>query len=126
MRDLYSNIAAFQALAPAVLTAALQGPSVDLLGAGRVVFVVNTGDVAGSGAFGVTLQDSDTGTSGWANVAADEMDTNAPATLVASSVYRLGYRGNKRFARLSVTRASGTSIAAGATAIISPYSKPVA
>ncbi|MFJ1293241.1 hypothetical protein [Paracoccus yeei] len=126
MRDLYSNIAAFQALAPAVQAAAAQGPAIDLLGAGRVAFVVNTGEVAGSGSFGVTLQESDTGTSGWSNVAADEMDSSAPAVLAASSVYRLGYRGYKRFVRLSLTRASGTSIAAGATAIISPYSKPVA
>ena len=74
----------------------------------------------------MTLQESDTGTSGWSNVAADEMDSSAPAVLAASSVYRLGYRGYKRFVRLSLTRESGTSIAAGATAIISPYSKPVA
>lgn len=52
MRDLYSNIAAFQALAPAVQAAAAQGPAIDLLGAGRVAFVVNTGEVAGSGSRG--------------------------------------------------------------------------
>lgn len=126
MRDLYSNIAALQALAPAVQTAAAQGAAIDLKGAGRAAFVVNTGEIAGAGVFGVTLQESDTGTSGWANVAAEEMDSNAPAALAASSVYRLGYRGNKRFVRLSLTRASGTSIAAGATAITAPDSRPVA
>lgn len=126
MRDLYSNIAAFQALAPAVQAAAIQGPAIDMLGAGRVAFVLNTGEIAGAGVFGATLQESDTGASGWSNVAADEMDSNAPAALAASAVYRLGYRGYKRFVRLSLTKASGTSIAAGATAIISPYSKPVA
>ncbi|MDS9467939.1 hypothetical protein RGQ15_10215 [Paracoccus sp. MBLB3053] len=126
MRDLYSNIAAFQALAPAVQTAAAQGPAIDLLGAGRVAFVVNTGAIAGSGDFGATLQESDDGSTGWTAVAADEMDSNAPATLAATSVYRLGYRGYKRYVRFSLTRASGTSIAAGATAIISPYSRPAA
>ncbi|WJS83549.1 hypothetical protein [Paracoccus sp. TOH] len=126
MRDLYSNIAAIQALAPAVQTAAAQGAAIDLKGAGRAAFVVNTGEIAGSGVFGVTLQESDTGASGWTNVAAEEMDSNAPAALAASSVYRLGYRGYKRFVRLSLTRASGTSIAAGATAIIVPDSRPVA
>lgn len=124
MRDLYSNIAAFQALAPAVQAAAVQGPAIDLLGAGRVAFVVNTGAVAGSGDYGLTLQDSDTGTSGWTAVAADLMQTNAPATLAADSVYRLGYIGHKRYVRLSLTKAGGTSIAAGATAVITPYSKP--
>lgn len=126
MRDLYSNISALNALAPAVQAAAIQGPAIDLLGAGRVAFVLSTGDIAGSGVFGATLQESDNGTSGWSNVAADEMDSNTPAALAASVVYRLGYRGYKRFVRLSLTKASGTSIAAGATAIISPYSKPVA
>lgn len=126
MRDIYSNIAAMLALAPTVQTAAAQGPAIDLKGAGRVAFVVNTGEIAGAGAFGVTLQESDIGSGGWANVAAEEMDSNAPAALAASSVYRLGYRGYKRFVRLSLTRASGTSIAAGAVAIIAPDSRPVA
>lgn len=126
MRDLYSNIAALQALAPAVQTAAVQGLAIDLKGAGRAAFVVNTGEIAGAGVFGVTLQESDTGTGGWANVATEEMDSNAPTALAASSVYRLGYRGYKRFVRLSLTRASGTSIAAGAAAIIAPDSRPVA
>ncbi|MDQ7775543.1 MAG: hypothetical protein Q4615_06345 [Paracoccus aminovorans] len=126
MRDLFSNIAAFQALAPAVQAAAAQGPAIDLLGAGRVAFVVNTGAIAGSGDYGLTLQDSDTGTSGWTAVAADLMQTNAPATLAADSVYRLGYIGHKRYVRLSLTKAGGTSIAAGATAVITPYSKPAA
>lgn len=126
MRDLFSNITAFQALAPAVQAVAAQGPAIDLLGAGRVAFVMNTGAIAGSGDYGLTLQDSDTGTSGWAAVASDLMQTNAPATLAADSIYRLGYIGHKRYVRLSLTKAGGTSIAAGATAIISPYSKPAA
>ena len=125
MRDLYSNIAALPALAPAVQTAAAQGPAIDVKGAGRVAFVVNTGAVAGAGDFGVKLQESDTGTSGWADVAADQVDSSAPTTLAADSAYRLGYRGWKRFVRLSLTRAGGTSIAAGATAIISPDIRPV-
>lgn len=125
MRDLYSNIAALPALAPAVQTAAAQGPAIDMKGAGRVTFVVNTGAVAGAGDFGVKLQESDTGTSGWADVAASQVDSSAPVTLAADSAYRLGYRGWKRFVRLSLTRAGGTSIAAGATAIISPDIRPV-
>lgn len=124
MRDLYSNIATFQALAPAVQAVAVQGPAIDMVGAGRAAFVVNTGAVAGSGDYGLTLQDSDNGTTGWAAVAADLVQTNAPATLAADSVYRLGYIGHKRYVRLSLTKAGGTSIAAGATAIITPYNRP--
>lgn len=126
MRDLYSNIATFPALAPAVQTAAGQGAAIDTLGAGRLAIVVNTGAIAGSGDFGVKLQESDTGTNGWTDVAADHVDSNAPATLAADSTYRLGYRGWKRYVRLSLTKAGGTSIAAGAVAVTSPLSKPAA
>ena len=124
MRDLYSNIAAMPALAPAVQAAAGNGLSIDTLGAGRLAFVVNTGAIAGSGDFGVKLQESDTGTSGWTDVAATQVDSTAPATLAADSAYRLGYRGWKRYVRLALTKASGTSIAAGATAVIVPQTRP--
>src|SRR5690606_18111526 len=109
MRDLYSNIGAVLALAPAVKTAAGEGPAIDTKGFGSVAFVVNTGAIAGAGDFGVKLQESDTPTSGdFADAAADVVDTNAPATLAASSSYKLGYRGFKRYVRLALTMAGGT------------------
>lgn len=126
MRDLISNISAIPALAPAVQTAAAKGASIDTLGAGRLAFVVNTGAIAGAGDFGVTLEESDTGTGAWTAVVADQIDTTAPATLAADSAYRLGYRGWKRYVRLSLSRAGGTSIAAGAVAVINPLSRPAA
>ena len=55
-----------------------------------------------------------------------EIQTNAPATLAAASTYRLGYLGYKRYVRLSLTKAGGTSIAAGAVAIRDPLTRPVA
>lgn len=120
MRDLYSNIAAVPALAPAVQAAAINGAAVDLKGADRAAIVVNTGAIVGAGDFGAVLQESDTTTSGdFADVAADLVDSDAPATLAASSSYRLGYRGHKRYIRVAVTKAGGTSIAAGAVAILS-------
>lgn len=126
MRDLYSNITALPVLAPAVQTAAAQGAAVDTHGAGRLAFVVNTGAIAGSGNFGLTLQEADAATGPWTAVAADQIDSTAPATLAADSAYRLGYRGWKRYVRLSLTRASGTSIAAGAVAVIVPLNRPAA
>lgn len=124
MRDLYSNITALPALAPAVQTAAGQGAAIDTLGAGRMAFVVNTGAIAGSGDFGVKLQESDNGSTGWTDVAADQVDSTAPATLAADSSYRLGYRGWKRYVRLALTKAGGTSVAAGAVAVIVPQTRP--
>lgn len=124
MRDLYSNITAIPALAAAVQTAAGNGATIDTLGAGRLAFVVNTG--AADGNFGVKLQESDTGTSGWTDVAADQVDSTAPAVLAANTAYRLGYRGWKRYVRLALTKGGGTSIAAGAVAVVVPQTRPAA
>ena len=128
MRDLSSNIGAILALVPAVKTGAGEGPAVDTKGFGSVAFIVNTGAIVGAGDFGVKLQESDTTTSGdFTDATADVVDTNAPATLAASSAYKLGYRGFKRYVRLALTTAGGTSIAAGAIAVLGQaQSRPVA
>lgn len=128
MRDLFSNIGAKLALAPAVASAAAAGTAIDTLGFGRLAFAVNTGAIVGSGDFGLKVQESDTDVSGdFTDAPADVVDTNAPATLAASTAYKLGYRGTKRFTRLALTKAGGTSIAIGATAVLAdPASSPVA
>ena len=126
MRDLFSDIGTVLALAPAVQAAAVTGPAIDLSAVGRVAFALTTGAIAGSGDFGVTLQESDDGSTGWANVAADQVQTNAPATLEDGEAYKLGYLGWKRFVRLSLTKTGGTSIVAGAVAILgSTAERPV-
>lgn len=127
MRDIYSDLDAAQALTPAVQAAAVTGATIDLQGKAGLVFMVNTGAIAGSGDFGVTIQESATTTSGdFADAPADVIASDAPATLAASSAYRLAYRGFKRYVRLSLTKAGGTSIAAGAVAVILPETRPVA
>jgi len=125
MRDYYSNISTAQALTPAVQSATVNGATVDLKDTTRAVFVLNTGAIVSSGDFSAKLQDSADG-SAWADVDTDEVDTDAPATLEASSAYRLGYRGFKQYARIVLTKAGGTSIAAGAVAVLDPLDKPVA
>ncbi|TKA98549.1 hypothetical protein FAZ78_00380 [Cereibacter changlensis] len=127
MRDLFHNISTRVALAPAVQAAAASGEVIDLKGSSRVAFSVVTGAIAGDGDFGVKMQESDTTTSGdFTDVAADQVSTNAPATLAAASAYRLGYSGFKRYVRLALTKAGGTSIALGAVALLDPLDKPVA
>lgn len=127
MRDLYSNIASVPALAPAVQSAAATGAVIDTKDTKAVAFVLNTGAIASSGDFGVTIQESDTTTSGdFADAAAAHIQTDAPATLEANASYRLGYLGFKRYVRLSLTKAGGTSIAAGASAVTMPLDRPVA
>lgn len=125
LRDLYSNLTAAQALAPAVQSASVNGATVDLIGARGVVFALTTGAIVGAGAFSAKVQESADGTT-WTDAAAERVQSNAPAVLAASSVYRLGYVGKLRYARLVLTQASGTSIAAGAVAVINPLDKPAA
>jgi len=128
MRDLYSNIGNRLAIAPAVIAAAGEGSAIDTLGFGRIAFGVTTGAIVGSGDFGVKLQHSDTNVGAdFTDVPAGFFDTNAPASLAASSAYKLGYRGTKRFVRLAYTKAGGTSIALAAEAVLAdPASSPVA
>lgn len=125
MRDLYSNIGAARAISPAVHTAAATGQIIDLQAVNGVTFLVTTGAIAGAGDFGLVVQDSDTTTPGdFVNVAAGLFSSDAPATLAADSAYRIGYAGFKRYVRLNLTRAGGTSIAAGAVAVTHPLDRP--
>ncbi|MGR9434792.1 hypothetical protein ACU8OP_07210 [Rhizobium leguminosarum] len=130
MKDTYHDNKAVQALAPAVVTAAVAGSAIDLAGFDSALFVINTGAIAGSGDFGVKLQESDTTTEAdFADVASADRLGTVPATLAANSVYRVGYIGSKRkrFVRVVVTKAGGTSIALGVTAVLGhPAIAPVA
>lgn len=125
MRDIANNIGVRLALAPAVKTAAGDGITIDTLGFNSVAFAVNTGAIAGAGDFGVKIQESDASGSGFED--ATDVTSNAPATLAASSAYKVGYHGTKRYVRLQLTTAGGTSIALGAVAVLgNAADKPVA
>lgn len=118
MRDIVHNIGVVQALAPQVLAATATGDALDLRGFESAAFVVNTGAIVGAGDFTAKVQDSDTTTSAdFTDVAAAQLQGAFPASLAASSVVKVGYAGFKRYARLVVTKNSGTSIAASATLI---------
>ncbi len=127
MRDLYSNVGVRLALAPAVQSASADGVAIDTKGFNSVAFTVNTGAIASAGDFSVKLQESDASGSGFADIDAKFVKSNAPATLAAASAYKLGYHGNKRYVRLVLTKAGGTSIALGANAVLGdPADAPVA
>ncbi len=126
MRDLASNIGVVPALAPAVQSAAANGLTVDRKGFEKVTFIVNTGAIAGDGDFSFKVQDSDDGTN-WTDAPAKYLIGEAPAELEADSAYKIGYWGHKRYQRLALTKAGGTSIAGGAVAILSgANARPVA
>lgn len=116
-KDLYSNFGVTVSVAPAVLTATTTGTGVDLAGFESAAVVINTGAIAGSGVFNVTLEESDSSGSGYTAVAASKIQGTLPTPLAASTVYKLGYLGDKRYIRPVMTLASGTSIVAGAVVL---------
>lgn len=125
-RDLYSNVAAVSALAPAVQAAAISGASIDVATAVGVVFVLTTGAIVGAGDFGAVIEESADGVTWAAAPVARVKRPLVPATLAADKTYRLGYYGKLKYARLSLTKVGGTSIAAGAVAVLRPQDRPVA
>lgn len=128
MRDHVHNIATVTAVEPAVLTATTTSAALDLLGFDSATVIVNSGAIVSAGDFTAKLQESDTTTSGdFTDVAAAHLLGSLPASLAASSVAKIGYRGFKRYLRVVITKNSGTSIAAGAVLIKgNAADKPVA
>ncbi|ALK09498.1 hypothetical protein [Blastochloris viridis] len=128
MKDTYHDHKAVQALAPAVVSASGDGSAVALKGFDSALVVINAGAIVGAGAFSAKLQESDTTTSGdFTDVAAADQIGTLPTVLAENTAYRVGYRGSKKHIRVSVTKASGTSIALSAVAILGhPALAPVA
>lgn len=128
MKDTYHDIKVVASLEPAVHSATLKGGAVDLQGFGSALMAVNTGAIASAGLYDIRIQESDTTTDGdFTDVAAADLLGALPAGLAASSVYRQGYIGSKRYVRAVITKQSGTSIAAGAVFVLGhPALAPVA
>lgn len=130
MRDIASNIGTVLALAPAVQSATIKGATVDTAGFESCAFVINTGATAGSPApsFTAKLQESDTDVDGdFTDVVSGNLVGSLPESLEGSSVYKQSYIGHKKYARVVVTKNSGTSIAAGAVAVLGhARTRPVA
>lgn len=119
--DLQSNIRVALALAPAVHSATKSdAPIIDLQGAGASTVVINTGAIAGDGDYTISLSHGDASDlAGGAACTADDLIGTLPASLAASTSYSVGYRGGKRYLRTVITKNSGTSIAAGASVVLS-------
>jgi hypothetical protein len=113
MLDLHSKLGFALALAPAVVTDTATSDAIDLQGFSSALAVIATGAIAGSGKFTTKLQHSDTTTGGdFVDVPDGDLLGSLPAELAASTVYKAGYKGSKRYIRTVTTKNSGTSIAA--------------
>ncbi|MDM8167159.1 hypothetical protein [Roseovarius sp.] len=117
MRDQASNIGVVQAVAPAVLSATNTADPIDLIGFNAATVVINTGAIVSSGDFTAKLQESEDGSTGWADVAAAHLSGSFPASLEANATVKVGYIGYRRYVRMVLTKNSGTSIAAGVTIV---------
>lgn len=128
MKDGISGIGLATALAPADYAATTKGTAVDLQGFNSATLVVNSGAITSAGLYDVKMQESDTTTDGdFTDVVAGDLLGALPAALAATSVYKQGYKGAKRYIRAVITKQSGTSIVAGAVVVRGhPFDAPVA
>lgn len=118
MRDFCNNIGLANMLSAAVVSATATTAAFDLQGFNAATVLCNTGAIASAGDFSLKLQESDTTTSGdFTDVVARDLivPTAIPATLTADSIYKIGYKGAKRYIRAVLTKNGGTSLAAGLT-----------
>lgn len=131
LRSLKPNLGVISGTVPVAVTAttALTTNGVDLRGFDSAIALVNTGAIAGAGDFSVKLQESDTNASDFTDVAAADLDSDITtiATMAANSVYRIGYKGSKRYINVIYVKNSGTSIVVGCTIVKGdPHQRPVA
>lgn len=128
MKDGISGLGLTASLVPAVVAATTKGSHADLQGFSSATLIINTGAIAGDGLYVMSMQESDTTTDGdFTDVSAEDMLGVFPASLAASSVYKVGYKGTKRYIRAVITKTSGTSVAASAVILLGhPYDAPVA
>lgn len=141
MRDMAHNIQVKRAISP-VSTAddtPLVSQIIDRLGYESLTFIITTGSIADSNAtFAVLLEDGDAANLSDAAAVADadmisQTSGTAPETAASfqfdddDEVRKLGYAGNKRYTRLTITPSGNASAALlGAVAVLgNPNSRPV-
>jgi hypothetical protein len=136
MRDLHNNIGVKRVISPVSVadTTALVGQIIDRQGFESLEYVIATGSIADADAtFTVLLEEGDSATlTDAASVAdADLLGTEALAGFQFDDddeCRKLGYKGNKRYTRLTITPVANASAALiSAVAILgNPVSTPTA
>lgn len=118
MQDMFNRINIKRVLSPVSVAdnTAQVGQVVDRVGFESITYVIAAGSLGDAGAeFTALLEESDASGSGYAAVAdADLLGTEALASFIQSDddkVYKLGYRGNKRYTRLTITPTNNATAA---------------
>ena len=135
MRDLHNNIAVKPVISPQVGTdnTAMVGAIIDRQGMESLEYIIATGTLADADAtFTALLEEGDASNlSDAAAVAdADLLGTEALASFTFASddkVFKLGYKGKKRYTRLTITPAANTGNAPiSAVAVMEALNVPTA
>lgn len=134
--DLHNNVTPKRALSPVSVAdnTAQAGQWVDRYGFGSLEFVILTGAIADADAtFAVLVEDADAANQSDAAAVADEflLGTEAQAGFQFdddNETRKIGYRGSKRYVRLTITPSGNASAALlGAVALLGhPLSGPTA
>lgn len=119
MKDLHNNIAPKRAISPVSVAdnTAQVGQIIDRQGYNSLEYVIATGSLADADAtFTALLEegDSPTLTDATAVADADLLGTEALASFTFAAddkVFKLGYKGNKRYTRLTITPTNNASAA---------------
>lgn len=116
--EMFNNITLKRVISPVSVadTTAQVGTVVDRQGYGQVVYAIATGSIADVDAtFTILLEESDASGSGFAAVAdADLLGTEVLAAFQFdddNECRKLGYKGNKRYTRLTITPVANASAA---------------
>ena len=127
MLDLSHHISVVTILPPAAQSATVTSANFDLIEFNAFSILLTTGKIVGAGDFTATLQHADTASSAkFIDVPAIEWIGTLPSSLAADAVVKLGYKGDKRYLRVVLTKNSGTSIEAGIALIKGiAYSQPL-
>lgn len=108
-KDLESNIDFAQSLAPASQTAAINGTGVDVRDYASAMVLISAGAAGGTTpSFTFEVQESDDNTT-FAAVADAGLQGAEPVITVGNETHRIGYKGGKRYIRVAITDATGTS-----------------
>lgn len=116
MRDLHNNIKLSRAISPVLVTnnTAQVSQIIDTRGFGSLEFLIATGSLADTDAtFTVLMEESDNSDLSGGNAVADAdlLGTEAAASFQFDDddeVRKIGYRGAKRYVRLTITPANNT------------------
>lgn len=113
--DLKNNIGVVSTLAAASVSdpsVPVNGAGVDLAGYDSALVVINAGTIGGSGSPSITfqVQESDNNTD-FTAVADADLDGTEPVVAAANDaqLHLIGYKGIKRYIRVSITAKAGTT-----------------